>query len=121
MMKLIESLYFVFFLPLSTYNNSKLKGIFFMTLYITIFSQINLCLFNIFHVCMKKGSFWSTDLEIFGYWDEVPDTYKSSKADFEFNHRCKNYTIGDVVMYNTKRFKFLGFRPQETWGWIDKK
>lgn len=31
MMKLIESLYFVFFLPLSTYNNTKLKGIFFMT------------------------------------------------------------------------------------------
>ena len=55
-MKLIESLYFVFFLPLSTYNNSKLKGIFFMTLYITIFSQINLCLFNIFHTCIKKVS-----------------------------------------------------------------
>lgn len=69
---------------------------------------------------MKKGAFWRTDLQIFGYWDEVPDTYKHSKVDYEFNPHCKNYIIGDIVVYNTKMFKFLGHKPQIDWSWIDK-
>lgn len=40
-MKSIESIYFIFFLPLSTYQNTNLKGIFWTTLYITLCSQKN--------------------------------------------------------------------------------
>lgn len=118
-MKSIESIYFIFFLPLSTYQNTNLKGIFWTTLYITLCSQKNQIQFNLFYINIKKISIWKADLEIFGYWVELENNELKNKA-VEFNNRYRNYHEGDIVMHNNKYWKFIGMKSNDSWDFTDR-
>lgn len=71
-MRIIEAVYFIFFLPLSAIENTELSNLIMTTSYISVFSLINVLYFSLFYMVKSKHEKWQQDIKLKGYWVEVP-------------------------------------------------
>lgn len=71
-MKLIEAVYFIFFLPLSAIENTELSSLIVTTSYASFFSLINLFYFSFFFTIKSRHEKWQQNIKLKGYWVELP-------------------------------------------------
>jgi hypothetical protein len=75
-MRMIEAIYFIFFLPLSAINNSEVADLVVLTSYTSVFCLVNLLFFTFFYTLKSKAGRWKADIRFKGYW--IEDAEKTS-------------------------------------------
>lgn len=75
-MKMVEAVYFIFFLPLSAIENTEISNLILVTSYTSIFSLLNLFFFAFIYLINKKNQQWKIEIQLKGYWVEIFETQK---------------------------------------------
>lgn len=75
-MRMIEAIYFIFFLPLSAISNSEVADLVVLTSYTSVFCLANLLFFAFFYTLKSKAGRWRADVRFKGYW--IEDAEKTS-------------------------------------------
>ena len=70
-MRIVEAVYFIFFLPLSAIENTELSNLIIATSYSSLFSLFNLFYFMFFFMLKYKSQKWCQEIKLKGYWTEV--------------------------------------------------
>lgn len=71
-MRIVEAVYFIFFLPLSAIENTELSSLILTTSYTSLFALVNLFYFMFFFLLKHNCAKWQQDIRLKGYWIEVP-------------------------------------------------
>jgi hypothetical protein len=71
-MRVVEAVYFIFFLPLSAIENTELSNLILTTSYTSLFALLNIFYFMFFFMLKNKCQKWQQDIRLKGYWVEVP-------------------------------------------------
>lgn len=110
-MRLIEAMYFIFFLPLSAIeHNTELSSQVMITAYTSLSSLLNLAYFTLLYVVKTKAERWRLDLAIKGYWIEVGESKSDKTSIPEWNpKRAKEFNKGDLVTHESKVYRLEGY------------
>jgi len=109
-MRMIEAVYFIFFLPLSAIENQELSSQIMSTSYASLSCIVNLAFFSFLYSVKTKSQRWKLDSEMKGYWVEVAQPKSDKVGVSEWNpKKYRDFNKGDIVTFESKHFRLEGY------------